>query len=327
MSLGELLRRSGALPAERALAIIIPILDALDHAHNAGLLHRDIKPDNIMLDVARGRPLLVDFGIARRLDSGASAGLTQTGLVIGTPHYMSPEQALGDPNLGPGSDLYSLGCVLFQMVTGSPPFEGESSQQVVGKHIADPPPAASDVNPKVPRELSDVILRCLQKQPSDRFQTAGEVIAALESDQRSTVRSRASAAQAATELLVSGARTAPTARRHGGTSARPRRVGWVILAIALPVLALGSGAWFLRQPTLVFENRLTDMVTVQVVGEERRILPGGSFSLRLERGRRLDLSWQLVSRLGVSLGDTIALAQPGGTVRLAATARPSSEGA
>jgi len=151
------------------------------------------------------------------------------------------------------------------------------------------------------------------------------VIAALESDHRpSTVRSRASAAQAATELLVSGARTAPrTAGRPGGPTAKPRRVGWVVLAIALPGLALGAGALFFRQPTLVFENRLTDMVAVQVAGEERRILPGGSFSLKLERGRRLDLSWQLVSRLGVSLGDTIALAQPRGTVRLAATARPT----
>ncbi len=323
MSLGELLKRSGALPPERALAIIIPILDALEHAHKAGLLHRDIKPDNIMLDVARGRPLLVDFGIARRLGSEAGAGLTQTGLVIGTPHYMSPEQALGDPNLGPQSDLYSLGCVLFQMVTGTPPFDGESSQQVVGKHIADPPPAASDVNPGVPRELSDVILRCLEKQPADRFQSAGEVIAALESDkQPSTMRSRASAAQKATELLVSGARTAPrTAGRPGGRTAKPRRVGWVILTIALPVLALGAGAFFLRQPTLAFENRLTDMVAVQVAGEERRILPGGSFNLKLERGHRLDLSWQLVSRLGVSLGDTIRIGQPRGTVRLAATAR------
>ena len=323
MSLGELLKRSGALPPERALAIIIPILDALDHAHKAGLLHRDIKPDNIMLDVARGRPLLVDFGIARRLGSEAGAGLTQTGLVIGTPHYMSPEQALGDPNLGPQSDLYSLGCVLFQMVTGTPPFDGESSQQVVGKHIADPPPAASDVNPGVPRELSDVILRCLEKQPAGRFQSAGEVIAALESDkQPSTMRSRASAAQKATELLVSGARTAPrTAGRPAGRAAKPRRVGWVILTIALPVLALGAGAFFLRQPTLAFENRLTDMVAVQVAGEERRILPGGSFNLKLERGHRLDLSWQLVSRLGVSLGDTITVGQPRGTVRLAATAR------
>jgi len=311
MSLGELLKRSGALPPDRALAIIIPILDALDHAHKAGLIHRDIKPDNIMLDTARGRPLLVDFGIARRLDSDAAASLTQTGLVIGTPHYMSPEQALGDPNLGPQSDLYSLGCVLFQMVTGVPPFDGESSQQVVGKHIADPPPAASDVNPKVPRELSDVILRCLEKQPRDRFQSAREVIAALGSDRRPSE---------VTELLVSGATTKQ--RRTVKPSVR-RRLGWVILAIALPVVILAAGAWFFRQPTLVFENRLTEMVAVQVGGEERRILPGGSFNLKLDRARRLDLSWQLVSRLGVSLGDTIRVGRPRGTLRVVASARPT----
>jgi hypothetical protein len=330
MSLGELLKRSGALPVDRALAIIIPILEALEHAHKAGLLHRDVKPDNIMLDTTRGRPLLVDFGIARRLDSAAGAGLTQTGLVIGTPHYMSPEQALGDPNLGPGSDLYSLGCVLFQMVTGNPPFDGESSQQIVGKHIAEPPPAAADVNRTVPRPVSDVILRCLAKQPAERFQSAGEVITALEGDrQPSSVRARASAAQAATELLVG--RTGGRADAQAGArKTRPRRVGWVILAIALPVLALGAGAMFFRQPQLVFENRLAGIVALQVAGEERRLLPGGSLTLKLERSRPLALSWRFVrpetgdGALGVPLGDSVTIVRPRGRVRLSATARPRS---
>ena len=327
MSLGDLLKRSGALPADRALAIIIPILDALEHAHRAGLLHRDVKPDNIMLDTQRGRPLLVDFGIARRLDADAGASLTQTGLVIGTPHYMSPEQALGDPNLGPGSDLYSLGAVLFQMVTGAPPFDGDSSQQIVGKHIADPPPAASDINPKVPRELSEVILRLLEKQPADRFQSAAEVIAALESDkQPATMRSRASAAAAATELLVSGATTrGRTAGRPDGRKARPWRLGGVVLAIVIAFVlvgALAAGALMFRSPTLVFENRLGGIVVVQVAGEERRILPGGSFTLKPPRGQRLRLSWRLDRQTGAVFGDSVTFERPGARMRVRATASP-----
>jgi len=334
MSLGELLKRSGggALPPERALAIIIPILDALGHAHSAGLLHRDIKPDNIMLDVARGRPLLVDFGIARRLDSEAGAGLTQTGLVIGTPHYMSPEQALGDPNLGPGSDLYSLGCVLFQMLTGSPPFDGESSQQVVGKHIADPPPAAHEVNPKVPRALSDVIMRCLAKQPKDRYTSAAELIAALEGDkQPSTVRSRATAAQAATELLVSGATKQVTARQPALSAAKGRDGQtpgkrwpvWVVPVIALAALGIGAGALFLKEPKLEFENRLADSVTVQAGSVTWRVPPEGKIKIPTPGS----VTWRVIRpragerELGLPLGQQVTMQR--GTIR--ATPRPGSQ--
>ncbi len=233
---------------------------------------------------------------------------------------MSPEQALGDPNLGPASDLYSLGAVLFQMVTGGPPFDGDSSQQIVGKHIADPPPSASDVNAKVPRELSDVILRLLAKQPSDRFRSAGEVIAALEGGKHTgTMRSRASAAAAATELLVSGATTRGRKVEKPGVR-RGRRSVWIGITVLL-LLGLG-GAWFLMPPTLVFENRLAGMVTVQVGGEERRILPGGSFTLNPTRGRPLRLSWQLDRQTGASFGDTITIERPAGRIRVAATARP-----
>jgi hypothetical protein len=332
-SLGDLLKRSGALPPERALAIIIPILDALDHAHKAGLIHRDIKPDNIMLDVARGRPLLVDFGIARRLDPQAGPGLTQTGLVVGTPHYMSPEQALGDPNLDRRSDIYSIGAVLFQMVTGNPPFDGDSSQQIVGKHIAEPPPAAQDVNRKVPREMSDVIARCLAKQPADRYQSAADVIAALEGGgekQPSVMRSRATAAQAATELMVSGAtkiRMEREAQREAERTvitraSKPRRLGRVTLAITVPLLLLGAaGFWFLR-PTLVFSNNLSATVDVVFNGESRRVRPREGFSVKVPWRRPLEVSWLLDQRLGVPFGDTIAVTRPRGRIAVAASARP-----
>src|SRR3989442_5759686 len=218
-SLADALRRRGMFSPDDALQISEPILQALSHAHAQGLVHRDIKPDNVMLEAKSGRALLVDFGIAKLLDPNAGGAKTATGFTVGTVQYMSPEQALGHADLDGRSDLYAFGAMLFQMVTGAPPYDGKSSAEIVGKHLADPIPVASDVNTKIPRWLSDVLVKCLAKKPEDRYQTAGDVLAALEAG-RASGRPQLGGGTSAERP---GGRAAP--RRPRGPPAPPRPVG------------------------------------------------------------------------------------------------------
>jgi len=166
-TLRDRLRREKQLPMEDALRIAQEVADALSYAHSRGVIHRDIKPENILLE--SGHAVVADFGIARAVDAAGGMQLTETGLAIGTPMYMSPEQAAGDRELDGRSDLYVLGCVLHEMLAGHPPFTGPTVASIVHQHLMAEPPAITQIRPAVPPEIAGVLQRALAKNPADRF--------------------------------------------------------------------------------------------------------------------------------------------------------------
>ncbi|MBK8003426.1 MAG: serine/threonine protein kinase [Gemmatimonadetes bacterium] len=177
-TLRERLLREGRLPIGEARRIMLEVADALHAAHDAGLLHRDVKPDNILLEAPAGRALLTDFGIAKSLD-GTGAGLTTAGAVVGTPQYMSPEQAGAEPVIGPQSDLYSLGVVTYQMLTGVLPFEGTSPGGILLRQVRDRAPPVARGRPECPASLAAAVDRCITFEPGERWEGAEDLIAAL----------------------------------------------------------------------------------------------------------------------------------------------------
>ena len=169
-SLRDRLRRERQLPVDDALRIAVEAARALDYAHKHGVIHRDIKPENIML-TADGSTLVADFGIARALDS-VDDGLTQTGFSIGTPAYMSPEQAAGDKGLDPRTDLYSLASVLYETLAGEPPFTGPTAQAMAARRLTEPAPSVRALRPTVPPAVDEAIRKALAPVAADRFATA-----------------------------------------------------------------------------------------------------------------------------------------------------------
>jgi serine/threonine-protein kinase len=176
-SLRELLRREGQLPIDDAIRIAREIAAALAHAHGRGLVHRDIKPENVLL--AEGHAIVADFGIARAVSQAGGDQLTQTGIAIGSPAYMSPEQSAGDPRVDARSDIYSLGCVLYEMLVGQIPFPAPTAQAMMARHSIEQVPAPSVMRPAVSRDLEATIHSALAKNPADRFKTAREFAGAL----------------------------------------------------------------------------------------------------------------------------------------------------
>ncbi len=178
-SLRDRLKREKQLPVDEALRIAREVADALSYAHARGVIHRDIKPENILLE--SGHALVADFGIARAVTGGGTDRLTDAGLALGTPTYMSPEQTAGDREVDGRSDLYALGCVLYEMLAGQPPFTGPTVQAVAHQHLTATPPPITQLRPAVPAVVVAALERALSKNPADRFNPVGQFAEALSS--------------------------------------------------------------------------------------------------------------------------------------------------
>ncbi|MEP6689789.1 MAG: serine/threonine-protein kinase [Gemmatimonadaceae bacterium] len=176
-SAAERLRLEGRLSHGEARRIVAELADALDYAHRHGVVHRDIKPANVLIDDESGRPMLADFGIAKMPSTGES--LTATGAAIGTPGYMSPEQAVGAREIDGRSDIYSLGVLAYAMIAGREPFVGENAQQIMFKHVMEEPPLLRSFAAGVPEDLESAVMRCLSKDVNDRWQDARSLMTAL----------------------------------------------------------------------------------------------------------------------------------------------------
>ncbi len=178
-SLRARLAREGELPIPEALRILREVADALSYAHKNGVVHRDIKPDNVLL--SGGHAVVTDFGVAKAV-TAASGGssLTSLGVALGTPAYMAPEQAAADPHVDHRADLYALGVLAYETLTGAPPFTGMSPQQVLAAHVTQAPEPLAARRPACPPALNALIMRCLEKRPADRWQSASELVAQLD---------------------------------------------------------------------------------------------------------------------------------------------------
>ncbi|BAF59962.1 serine/threonine protein kinase [Pelotomaculum thermopropionicum SI] len=249
-NLKNLIRGQGRLQPGRAVEIARQISEALQHAHENQIVHRDVKPQNILI-TRWGRAKLTDFGIARE---ATAATLTQTDTVLGSVHYLSPEQARGE-TAGPQSDIYSLGVVLYEMVTGVLPFQGETPIAVALKHIQEEPARPSFVNPSVPPGLEKIICRAMAKVPHERYQSAGDMAADLES-LYATVAGEINRAVPVDEFatrVISPVRPAEEEikTQAGGRRVKRRRPGWLwaaLIVLCLVGVSLAAFQYYVNVP-------------------------------------------------------------------------------
>src|SRR3954468_18132 len=222
-SVAARIRRRGRLPVEEVRRIMRETADALSAAHALSVIHRDIKPDNILLEGTRGRVMVTDFGIAKALSTGSGATLTGVGVAIGTPAFMSPEQAAGERDIDGRSDLYSLGVVAYQMLSGELPFSAPSVAGILMKQITEPAPDLRRKRPDIPEDLALAVARCLEKDPSNRWPTADALRRALETRNVNGYQPTGLGWKAGERPLGGPARTGASPRTFGDRSRRLER--------------------------------------------------------------------------------------------------------
>ncbi len=254
-SLREKLGREGELPVTESVRILKEVTDALAYAHGHGVVHRDIKPENVMLS---GRHALVtDFGVAKALhEATGRQRLTTAGVALGTPAYMAPEQAAADPHMDHRADIYAVGAMGYELLTGRPPFTGSSPQMVLAAHVTEQPRPVTDHRAAVPPAMAETIMRCLEKKPADRWQTAADLLAQFE------------ALAATPSGGITPTTTRPIAAVVIPSPSRRRRVTLAAAGLAVTLAAAAGVWWYLshRAPALVpdrivvapFENRTGD---------------------------------------------------------------------
>jgi TolB-like protein len=311
-SLRDRLLRERQLPVEDAIRLACEVADALDYAHRQGIVHRDIKPENILLE--DGHALVADFGIARAVTAAGTTKLTETGMVVGTPAYMSPEQGAGDQRLDGRSDLYSLGCVLYETLSGEAPYSGPTPMAIIAKKLNEPIPRVSVVRETVPAAVEAAIGRALAKSPADRFATAREFAEALvapspgrgEPIARRLRRGVVVAALAALTLVAG----AVAVRLIGGRGAVDPKLS--LLAVA-PFVPVGEDTTLAR---LGRDLVVTLSTNLNGAGPLRALDPVAVLSQPSEAGRDRRAAAAMARRLGAGAVVHGSLVRQGALVRL-----------